>query len=145
MKTPLYCLHPPILFQILSNPTALSVALFLWMSGWLCHIWFVNLLNDTMDLHMSTLGTLVLRDPAVCFMKQSIEFTEVWLIICFFASTLIWYHTSKHKQRHTACSEVNRLTHPYKCILTPPVMCSQQLSVLCCMSKDEDKSSTGKC
>ena len=35
-----------------------------------------------------------------------------------------------HKQGHTAHTGANRLTHPYKYILTPPVMCSQQLSVL---------------
>ena len=36
-------------------------------------------------------------------------------------------HTQTHK--HTARTGANRLTHPYN-ILTPPVLCSQQLSVL---------------
>ena len=35
-----------------------------------------------------------------------------------------------HKQRHTLHTGANRLTHPCKYILTPPVRCSQQLSVL---------------
>ena len=36
-----------------------------------------------------------------------------------------------HKQRQKQQSGANRLTHPYKYILTPPVtMCSQQLCVL---------------
>ena len=43
------------------------------------------------------------------------------------ASTLIWYHT--HTKRHRAHTGVNRLTHPYEYILTPPIMCSQQPSV----------------
>ena len=62
----------------------------------------------------------------MCFMKQGIKFTEVWHIMWFFAGTLIWYHIHKH----TVHSEGSRLTHPYKYILTPPVVCSQQLSVL---------------
>ena len=36
----------------------------------------------------------------------------------------------QHTQRHTAHSGANRVIHPYKYILTPPVMCSQQLSGL---------------
>ena len=43
----------------------------------------------------------------------------------FFPSTLIWYYTG-----HTAHTGDNRLTHPYKYILTPPVMCLQQLTSL---------------
>ena len=35
-----------------------------------------------------------------------------------------------YKQRYTAYSGTNRLTHPYKFIVTPNVMCPQQLSVL---------------
>ena len=37
-------------------------------------------------------------DLAVCFMQQGIKFTEVWYIMWFFTSTLIWFditHTSK--------------------------------------------------
>ena len=44
------------------------------------------------------------------------------------ASTLIWYHPDT--QRCTVHSEANRLTLPYKCNLTPPIMCSHQLCVL---------------
>ena len=43
-----------------------------------------------------------------------------------FGSTLIWYHTEA--QRHTEHSRINTVL--YKYILTPPVMCSQQLCVL---------------
>ena len=41
-----------------------------------------------------------------------------------FLQVLILYH--KHIEKDTQ----HRLTHLYKYILTPPVMCSQQLSVL---------------
>ena len=47
-------LSPPTL-----TPTVLSVVLFLWLNGCSHHIWCVILLNDNMDLHMPSLGTLV--------------------------------------------------------------------------------------
>ena len=68
-EDPLYCL-PPLLFKfclphlffaVASNPhhTAHSVVfLFLWMP-WLCHIWCTILLNNIMDVHMSSLSTLM--------------------------------------------------------------------------------------
>ena len=95
-----------------------------------CAIFDAILLDNIMDLHMLSLGTLVPEGPCclvVCFTQQDIKFTEVWHIMRFFAGSLIWYHT--HKQRHTTHTRVKRLTHPYKYILTPPVMCSQQLLV----------------
>ena len=47
----------------------------------------------------------------------------------FFASTLIGYHTN-NKMKTTTHIGPNRLICPSKYILTPPVLCSQQLSVL---------------
>ena len=50
-----------------------------------------------------------------------------------FAGTLIWYHTHTQThtpQTHTARTGASRMTYPYKYIFTPPVMCSQQLSLL---------------
>ena len=49
-----------------------------------------------------------------------------------------WYsglisHTDTSIQRHRTHLEVNRVTHPYKYVLTPPVMCSQQIFVLHCI------------
>ena len=40
-------------------PTVFSVVMFLWLNGWSHHIWCAILLNDNMDLYMSSLGTLV--------------------------------------------------------------------------------------
>ena len=60
----------------------------------------------------------------------------------FFTDTLISYHIHSHTNTHankhtkintdkdTAHSGANRLTHPFKYILTPHVIRSQQLSVL---------------
>ena len=66
------CLAPTSLFQILSTqpltplpchlqscPTVFSVVMFLWLNWWSCYILCVILLNDNMDLYMSSLGTLV--------------------------------------------------------------------------------------
>ena len=74
MKT--FYIAYPLLFQILSNPlspaslspltsipTAFSVVLFLWLNGWSCHIWCAILFNNNMDLHMSSLDTLVPQRP----------------------------------------------------------------------------------
>ena len=92
------------------------------------------LLNDNMDLHMSSLGNLVpdlmcVLGPKVlhvCFMQQGVKFTEVWHMWFF-----NWYSDLKsHTQTHTAYSAASRLTHPYKYTFTPPVMCSQQLPLL---------------
>ena len=115
-------------------PTFTSTAIFdvllLWMNGWWWHIWCVLLLNDIMDLYISTLGTLVRERPWYVFMQQSLKFTDFWHIIWLFAGTLIWHHKRTYTQWHTARSGDNRLRHPYKYILTSPEMCSQQLSVL---------------
>ena len=45
-----------------------------------------------------------------------------------FVSILIWYHI--HRQTHKGGTETNWLTHIYEYILTPPVMCTQQLLAL---------------
>ena len=74
---PLYYL--PLLFQKIfqppptslspptPTPTVLPVVLFLWLNGWSHHIWCANLLNDNMDLHISSLGTLVPERPWCVF------------------------------------------------------------------------------
>ena len=61
METPLYCLPPP--FSSFSNPLPLAVALFPWLDVFLCQC--VILLNDMMDLHLPSLGTLA--PEAYCY------------------------------------------------------------------------------
>ena len=41
------------------TPTAYSVILFLWLNGWLCHTWCATLIDDIMDVHMSSLRILM--------------------------------------------------------------------------------------
>ena len=85
------------------------------------------LYNDIMTLHMY-LYVCTLKYLDVCFPQQGIKFTEESHIMCFFAASLIYYHshTNTLTQRYTAHSEASRLTHPYKYIFIPLAMCSQQ-------------------
>ena len=60
----------------------------------------------------------------MCFMQQAFKGTEVWHLMC--SLPLLWFditRTNTHSKRRGE-------THPYKYILIPPVICSQQLSVL---------------
>ena len=102
----LYCLPP--FFQILfhpsptylsppnATPTVFSVVLFLWLNGWSRHIWCAILLNDNMNLHISSLGTLVPKGPwcMLCNKASSLLRSDT----CGFYSTPIWYH--KHTNTH---------------------------------------------
>ena len=102
MKTPHYIVYP--LFSsahlrqpptFLSSPAPLPLLfLSLWLNGWSRHIWLAILLNN-MDLHMSSLCTLVQEKPWC--MQQGVKFTEVWHIMWFFGGTLI---DITHKQTH---------------------------------------------
>ena len=107
---PLPILPPP--FQILSNlpsptslspptpnPIVLSVVLFLCLNGWSCHIWCAILLNDNMDLHMSSFGTLVPEGPWCVFYATRHKVYWGLKHNVFFTGTLIWYHT--HQQTNT--------------------------------------------
>ena len=81
-QTPPILPTPPSIFQILPPPLApsptslspptltsiiLSVVIFLWLNGWSHHIWRAILLNDNMDIHMSSLVTLVPEGPSFVF------------------------------------------------------------------------------
>ena len=100
----LYCLPP--LFQILSNhpppPTAPSVDLFLWLNGQSCYIWCVILFNDYMDLHMSSLGTLVPEEPSCVFYatRCQVYWGLTHYIVFYWYSDLI-SHTHKNTNTNT--------------------------------------------
>ena len=51
------------LLPTLLTPTVVSAVLFLWLNGWSRHIWCAVFLTDNIDLHMSSLGTLVPERP----------------------------------------------------------------------------------
>ena len=88
---------------------------------WMCHHATSNILflNYIMDLF--SLVTLVLAAPDCVFYATRHQiywrFDTDYMV---FASTLIWHNTHRTYR-------VTRLTNMYKSILTPPVMCTQQL------------------
>ena len=49
------------------HPQYSFFVLFLWLNGWLHHIWFAIFLNNNMDLQMTNLGTLVSEWPWFVF------------------------------------------------------------------------------
>ena len=116
----LYCFYCLFLLPCFLLPCFAFFCLFLFLNlnGWSCHSWSVILLNDIMDLHMSSLGTLVPEG--------------LWCVSCnkassllrpgtcgSIASTLIGNHTST--QRHTAYTGP-RYWHTYNYISTPTVI-----------------------
>ena len=92
---------PSSLLQILSNlpSSTLFVALFIWLNV-SSHHSCVILLNNIMDLDLSSLGTLIWAAPCYVFyatrhhIYQRLDIDDM-----VFASTLIWYHT--HRQAHS--------------------------------------------
>ena len=92
-------LTPPVPHTSLSSPTptptVLSIGLFLWLHGWSRHIWCAISLNDNLDLHMLSLGTLVPEGPWYVLYTKGLAFTEIWHIMWFFTGTLI-SHTQTH-------------------------------------------------
>ena len=122
MKTPIlptrsffkFCPSPSHFLVISSpTPTVLSVVLFLWLSRW-SHIWWAVLLNDDMDLHMLSLGTLLPEGPWCVFYAtskgSSLLRSDMW---CGFLLVLWFDITHKQTDKHTAHSRASRLTHSY--------------------------------
>ena len=71
LPTPFFRFCPTSPTPSLSSPTptltALSFVLFLWLNWQSHHIWCATLINDDMDLHMSSFGTLVPEGPWYMF------------------------------------------------------------------------------
>ena len=141
MKTPLYFLPSPF-FNFFFRPSLLP-AICLHPNWSICcllslaesmiapHLCAI-LLDDIMDVHMSSFRTLM------HFYATSGEI--YWglthdVVFCLYSDMISHTHTHIHTQRHTAHPGASRLTHPYKYIFIPTVMCSQQLSLLHWMKK----------
>ena len=151
MKVPYIAYHPLPPFSNLSSPSppqtslsdttptcsVLSVVLFVWLSGCSCHIWCAIVHNVNMDLlHTSSLGTLVRERPWCVFYATRCQI--YWglthnVAFCWSCDLISHTHTQTHTHTHTHTnthmyrvhSGASRMTHPYKYIFTPPVMCSQ--------------------
>ena len=124
-EDPLYCLAtrffkfwptplPTFLLPPIPTPTVLSVVLFLWINGWSRHIWCAILLNDNMDLHVSSYGTLVPEGPWCMFyaIRHQVYWGLTHVVVFYWYSDLI-----SHTQTHTAHSGASRLTHSYNIYL----------------------------
>ena len=99
--------------------------MFLWLNAWSCHSWCFVSLNDITDLHMSSLGILVPEWPSSMFYATRRQ--VYWgLTQCVFL-LLLWFDFT-HSQ--TKIQHTQGQWDKYKYMLTHPVMCSQQLSVL---------------
>ena len=92
--------HFPVTFNQPLTPSVPSVVLFFWLNGWLRHIWCAILLNDNMDLNMSSLCTLVPEGPWCVFCATRSQVYWVLTDNMIFTGTLSWYYTQKHTQ-HT--------------------------------------------
>ena len=117
MKTPPILPTAPLFSNFVLPPPStpapartLFVALFLWLNGWLRHICCVNFYLVTLWIQF-----------AHNHVKPLISTYHTKTMRCVLCKGVC-------SQRHKAHTEANRLTRLYKCILTPPFMCSQQLS-----------------
>ena len=92
--------------------------LFHWLNGWSRHIWYAILLNDNMDLQISSLGTLVPKGPWCVFYATRRQ--VYWgLTHMFFTGTLIWYYTHTHTHTHTTHTHTTHThTHTHTHIYT---------------------------
>ena len=92
------------------TPTAFSAVMFLWLNGWSWHIWCAILLDDSMDLYMSSLGTLVPERPWCVFHATRCQ--VYWILthnmVFYLYSDLI----SITHNTHTTYSGTSRLTPP---------------------------------
>ena len=145
-EDPLFCLPPPPppLFKILCRPPPslnsppLRLFLLQCFLDWIgyCTTWCFILLNDIMDLHMWmwSLGTRRTLQCVLCNKVSDLLRSDTW---CGFLLVLSFDITQTHKQGHTPLSGTNRMAHPYKYILTPSVISSQQLYVLYLMNNSQ--------
>ena len=90
------------------------------------------LLDDIMDVHKSSLRTLMYFYVTSCQVYWGLTYDKV---LGLYSDLISHTHTHIYTQRHTAHPGASRLTHRYKYIFTPTVMCSQQLSLLHWMKK----------
>ena len=127
-----HSLFPNSLTPLTPSPTAISVVLLLWLNGWSCYVWYAILFNNFMDQEKSRRDTLVPEWPWYVFYGTSCQ--VYWglrhhVVFCWDSDLITFIHIHTSTLRHIAHSEVSRMTHPYKYIFAPPVMCSQKLSL----------------
>ena len=120
--------RPPSLLLPTPNLTALPVVLFLWLNGWMCHLWCAILLYDIMDVNMLGLWYLSTKRTLICVLCNKVSSvmrsdTWVFLLALWFNITHTQHtHMHPHTHTHIAHSGDSRLTHPCEYMFTPHVM-----------------------
>ena len=102
-RYPPFQICPTLPFLSLPTPTtnALFVVLFLWLNRWSHHIWYaISLQYYYGSKHGEPWHRIPEGSWCVLYERRHQEFA-VWYIMCFFAGTLIWYHTNTHTHTHT--------------------------------------------
>ena len=120
--SPILSIPSPPFSNFVPHSPCSFVALLLWLNRWSHHIWCV-IFNDWYYGSTHVMPWYLL----MCFVQHGVSLprSNTW---CGFLQVL-WFDIT-YKKRNTTHSGANRLTHPDKYILTSPVMCWQQLSVL---------------
>ena len=93
--------HPPFRLK-LPTLTALSVISFLWLNGWLRHIWCVILLKDIMVLHIPSFCTLVPEGRSCVFYatRHQVYWGLIQVSFCWYSDLFDITHTNtQHTQR----------------------------------------------
>ena len=102
---------PTTHFPVTSNPH--SHCSFCWpvslAEWWSHHIWCAILLNDNMDLHMSSLGTLVPERPWCVFYatRRQVYWRLTHVVFYWYSDLISHTHTNTHSTLRG-----NLLTHP---------------------------------
>ena len=97
------------------TPTALSIVLFLWLNGWLRHIWCAILLNDIIGPHMSNLGTSVPEGPWCVFYATRRQvywgLTRDFLLVLWFDIIQTHTHTQHTQEPVDWHTHINTYLH----------------------------------
>ena len=136
--TPLHCLSP--FLRVWQSPlphTSFKPSLLFVFFDWKGDYETSDVSFYLMTLWIYRCRTLVpyyQKYHVVCFTQQGVSLLKsntcrgFLLVLCF---------DIKNTQTHDTHTWANRLTHSYKHILTPPIMCPQQLSVLHWMNNSQ--------
>ena len=131
LSTPLNHPPPPLHCPVTSNPYCPLLFAFSCFFDWMDdHTTFDAqfYVMIIMDLHMLSLATLIPEEPwcVFCAARRQVYWGLTHNVV-FYRYYYLISHTNKHANIHSTLRGSSRLTHPYKYIFTPSVMCFQQL------------------
>ena len=137
MKTPPYIAYPPF-FKFCPTPpspfpptltaTAHYVTFFSRLNGWSCHIWCAILLNDIMDVHMSSLKTLM---HVSCNNASSLLSSDIWCGFFLYSDLISDIHTHKHTHKDTQHTSGPVDWHTHVSLYLHQVLCAHSSYLYC--------------